>query len=150
MSDSANVRIVVVEASGASSAISAAIAAFSGKLSAPAEAPRQTAAPVEEPRIQRALPAPRKAARRTAKTARAMKSATASPVFESNKPLSITDAIRAAVREAPRTNAEVLDAVRLMGINTESSTVSTILCQRRAANEMYKGEDLKWHFAKGR
>lgn len=63
----------------------------------------------------------------------------------------LSAAIRAAVREAPRTNTEILDAVKREGFpTTDSNSVSTLLCQFRKANEIYKDEDLKWHMAAGK
>jgi hypothetical protein len=61
------------------------------------------------------------------------------------KPLSISEAIRMAVRGGPKTNEQILDFCRSRGANTNSGTVSTILCQMRKKNELYKSDqDLKW------
>lgn len=62
------------------------------------------------------------------------------------KPLSITGAIKQALSEGPRTNQEVLARITELGIETDSSTVSTILCQlRQNQNYCYKrDEDLRW------
>jgi hypothetical protein len=59
--------------------------------------------------------------------------------------------VRAAVREAPRTNAEIRDYVNSHGFpEADSSKTSIALCGLRTAGEIFKTEDLKWKFATGR
>jgi hypothetical protein len=61
------------------------------------------------------------------------------------KPMGISEAIRMAVRGGPKTNEQILDFCRSHGADTNSSTVSTILCQMRHRNEIFKSDqDLKW------
>jgi len=55
------------------------------------------------------------------------------------------------VRESPRTNAELRDYVNRHGFpEADSSKTSVALCALRANSEIYKDENLKWHFATGR
>lgn len=66
------------------------------------------------------------------------------------KPSTITDAVKQAVAETPRTNAEVLDFVKRAGFESDGSVVSTLLGQLRIKGYCYKSdEDLKWHLAAG-
>jgi len=64
------------------------------------------------------------------------------------KPPTVSDAIRMAVRDRGRTNEEVKDFVLAQGVETNSVTISTMLCQLRKRNEIYKDDrDLKWRKA---
>lgn len=60
------------------------------------------------------------------------------------QPLSIRDAIRQAVHESPRTNAEIFDRVAEIIPSAGRESVTTMLSQLRAKNEIGKGDDLKW------
>jgi hypothetical protein len=108
------------------------------------------AEPPPSPAIPAALPAPapQKVSRQYKRRIKDAPAPQAKPP-EPEKKMSMSEAIRQAIRESPRTNAEIHDAIKRMGIETDSSTVSTILCQQRALNKIYKGSDLKWHFAVG-
>lgn len=139
-SDRGKVRIAVVDVEGDGQTLRELVREYIACVAGRAER-----APAVEPMAALALPAPAMAApvaKRIVKP-RAAKAATEGGG-------TLTDAIRAAVRERPRTSPEVLDAVKRAGFDSDSRTVSTILCQRRKANEMYKDEDLKWRFAIGR
>jgi hypothetical protein len=57
----------------------------------------------------------------------------------------ISGAIREAIAAGPKTNLEIQDYVVSRGLTPGSSTISTILCQMRAKNEITKFDsDLKW------
>jgi len=141
------VRVVMAEMEGTDEALLAAIRSFlpeTRQIAPPAvvvqSAPKAIAAPAE---IQARVPVKRTAPRRTK----------AAQEDEGGAPkVTLSGAIRAAVREGPKTNGEVVRYLLDHGFpDASSSTVSTILCQRRKANEIYKDDDdLKWHIAEKR
>jgi hypothetical protein len=60
-------------------------------------------------------------------------------------PKTVSAAIREAIAAGPKTNLEIQDYVVSRGLTPGSSTISTILCQMRAKNEITKFDsDLKW------
>jgi len=133
------VRIVVVDAEGDAQALAAAMEMFAARLAgtrkdaaAPADvavAPRAIVAPANKRMKRRALAAP-------------------VPAAAEEEPVTLVDMVRAAVRESPRTNAEVRDAVGRAGGKRDQ--VDGALWALRKRNEIYKGEDLKWRFAAGK
>lgn len=141
------VRVVMAEMEGTDAAVQDAIRSFAhcvvARLERPATAAEPIAPPAEEPR---ALPAPKAGPRRTGKLKHAPPATAAPAVGERG---SLSAAIRAAVADGPKTNGDVLRWVQAHGFPAvDSSTVSTILCQRRKANEMYKDDgDLTWRMA---
>ncbi len=150
--DHGKVRVVFVELEGNSQTIERALQSFATTpftssqapvAVPPASIPAALPAPAAAPPVRRVLLAKKKAATRPAFTL------SDAPVPPAPPRQTLSQAIRDAVIESPRTLPEVMDAVRRNGFpQADSSTVSTILCQRRRANEMYKDEDLKWHMAR--
>jgi hypothetical protein len=67
----------------------------------------------------------------------------------SDKPMSITDAIRQAVREGDRTIAEIADRVEELIPGVRRASISEIAMQRVKAGEFYKDSNLKVRFVKG-
>jgi len=65
------------------------------------------------------------------------------------RPGTLLDAVRKAVRESPRTNTEVFDALKREGYVTTSGSLGQMLSSLRKANEIYKDEELKWRVAVG-
>lgn len=60
-------------------------------------------------------------------------------------PKTVSAAIREAIAAGPKSNMEILDYIVSRGLTSSSSTVSTLLCQMRAKNEITKFDsDLKW------
>lgn len=61
-------------------------------------------------------------------------------------PKTITDAIRIAVHERPRTNGEVLSRVKQLGFDSDSGKMSALLCSLRTGREIRKDDaDLCWY-----
>jgi hypothetical protein len=138
----AKVRVVMAELEGPEETVLSAIRSFMPETTAPTvSVPAIAAPPVKE---RKAIEASvlerehRRPARRVKKVAAA-----------AGDRGTLSGAIRAAVAEGPKTNGEVLRYVMGHGFpDADSGTISTILCQRRKANEMYKSDDdLKWHVA---
>jgi hypothetical protein len=97
-------------------------------------------------------PAPSQLVRRKAtKKVAAKRAAAPQPITEPrpapSPKLTMRDAVRQAVAERPRTNIEIAARVRELGVEGDSKVISTVTCQLRSDNEMYKGEfpDVKWY-----
>jgi hypothetical protein len=97
-----------------------------------------TFARLYEPRVATQVPIRVKKERKVARRAPARTTAAAA------QPLSIRDAIRQAVHESPRTTAEICDRVAEIIPSAGRESVTTMLSQLRAKNEIGKGDDLKW------
>ncbi len=111
--------------------------------------PVQTSAEVAE---VLALPAPARNGRKNGhrgisrKGAKAQRTAQIAP-----KPLGVSEAIRMAIAAGPKRNDEICAFLGARGVESESGTISTILCQMRKRNEIYKSdEDFKWRPAEKR
>lgn len=74
----------------------------------------------------------------------AMQAAAKRGIVPTFPPMTVRDAVRKAITEAPRTNTEICDRVREMLPDSDNATVHTTLSQLRAKNEVAKGDDLKW------
>lgn len=145
------VRIVVIDLEGDDATVQAALrgvleAQQTGGIAAPVEvlAPSVTTWAVGTPALDgvvaNTLPKPSqlKAAAPPVTIRRAV----------SGEPGTLSDAIRLAVQDGPKTNGDVMRFVAAKGFDSESSTVSTILCQLRKKGEIYKAdEDLTWRVA---
>jgi hypothetical protein len=76
------------------------------------------------------------------------KQAAAVIAVSAEAPLTVSGVIRAAIEAGPKTNQDVADYVEARGLKPGSQTVSTLLCQMRKRNEIYKDDrDLRWHQA---
>lgn len=62
--------------------------------------------------------------------------------------LTVSDAIRQAVREAERTSIEVADRVQQLLPDSSRDTISTIISQRLKVGELRKDDYLKLHLVK--
>lgn len=74
----------------------------------------------------------------------------AAPAPDPPQKISITEAVRQAVAEKPRTHQEVLTRVRELVTyrDVDGQSVSSLLCQLRSQNRIYKSdEDLTWRMA---
>lgn len=154
-------HILVIEAEG-TEAVQAAIAALAGRLhgtlpAATVPTPRASIAPPSDDSVKYRL-----AAKQRMETAPPAKTRRIAPrprmddpeEDEEAKPVrrpgdTLINAVHAAVREAPRTQTEIYDALCRGGYTTTSGSLQQMLSMLRKANKIYKDEDLKWQVAVG-
>jgi len=125
----------LTEAMQGGAARPAAVTAATGREACPTalvEAPEAPATNGHRKYVRRLKPAPRAAKAQQAEQI-------------TGKPPGVREAIRLALADGPKSNMEVQEFLHGVGVQATNVSVSTALCQMRAENQIYKGDqDLKW------